>query len=264
VLRSNRLSIHASRRFDGRPICGTFRAGFTLVELLVVIGIIALLIGILLPALSRAREQAKMTACLSNQRQIAMAFLQYANDNRGCLPPYGYMLNNSSNELPDQYWWQLISKYFSKHGTKAGIDFMRCPSELVDAQRYSSYGVNYGYTQFNALICYFAIGFNDPGFNGSKRITKVKPGTFITADVIHWAGQGDLAIYTPVIWPMTIDADGDGLKDSSSIIYPSGKTKYNHFDPRHGKGAVCSFIDGSARKVLLKDYILNKDNLWGK
>jgi len=57
--------------------------GFTLVELLVVIGIIAALIAILLPALSRAREQAKRVQCLSNMRQLTVAWLTYANENKG-------------------------------------------------------------------------------------------------------------------------------------------------------------------------------------
>jgi prepilin-type N-terminal cleavage/methylation domain-containing protein len=60
--------------------------GFTLVELLVVIGIIALLVAILLPSLGRAREQARQTACLSNLRQLGMMYQLYANDNHDQIP----------------------------------------------------------------------------------------------------------------------------------------------------------------------------------
>jgi prepilin-type N-terminal cleavage/methylation domain-containing protein/prepilin-type processing-associated H-X9-DG protein len=62
------------------------RAAFTLVELLVVIGIIAVLIGFLLPALSKAREQSKRTACLSNLRTLGQAMFLYANSSRDRLP----------------------------------------------------------------------------------------------------------------------------------------------------------------------------------
>src|SRR5579859_4250663 len=62
------------------------RKAFTLVELLVVIGIIAVLIAILLPVLQRAREQARIVTCASNERQIYAAMLMYAQQNSGILP----------------------------------------------------------------------------------------------------------------------------------------------------------------------------------
>jgi prepilin-type N-terminal cleavage/methylation domain-containing protein len=70
------------------PTRSRLRSAFSLVELLVVIGIAAMLLSILLPALRVAREMAQSTQCQSNLRQIGFAFMQYANENHGSMPSW--------------------------------------------------------------------------------------------------------------------------------------------------------------------------------
>ena len=93
--------------------------GFTLVELLVVIGIIALLISILLPALSRARAQAGAIKCASQLRQVGLSFQMYAMDNSGYWPPsrlaaaYNIDGVNYTSSNP-AYWQNFVAKYATK------------------------------------------------------------------------------------------------------------------------------------------------------
>ena len=99
----------------------TYRA-FTLVELLVVIAIIAVLIGILLPTLSRARESGNLTKCLANSRSIVQAVLNYAAENRGHFPyGFAYERQNTANGAPIRgswvSWFTLANKYMAKGRT---------------------------------------------------------------------------------------------------------------------------------------------------
>ena len=154
---------------------GFARGAFTLVELLVVIGIIALLIGILLPTLSRAREASKTVACASNLRQMQTAQFFYTNDNNGWLVQAGlghpehdgdhghigasplqadddHDDHEGHEELDRELSWLRLLAVYAEEGLVS-----RCPSDAsphwpegvpaytdegVDIYRRTSYGIN--------------------------------------------------------------------------------------------------------------------------
>lgn len=128
------------------------KKAFTLVELLVVIGIIALLISILMPVLSAANRAAKRTQCLSNIRNMQIAQILYCNDNRGYLIQAGFGHGGSHMRDPIA-WFNTLNQYYqNKLVARCPADDsphwgpfpegIPIPNSPTDQRRQTSYGIN--------------------------------------------------------------------------------------------------------------------------
>ena len=191
---------------------------FTLVELLVVIGIIALLVGILMPTLGAARAQARAVACMSNVRQIAVAAQMYVNENKRYVtfvPAMGTEPAKDRKELLYPYLQQG-----KNNADNDGNQVWHCPSnERVDTE--ASYGFN---TNLNGV-----------------RITRIRKWSETIA--LCDAGLMD----TPT-----------GAPSLSTHCWPPGRPatpascRPNHL--RHPKQTVCvGFADGHADRMPMKE-----------
>lgn len=237
--------------FQNALATGKTRHGFSLLELLIVITIVAILITISVPILSKITEIRRTTVCISNMRTLLNGLILYAGDNNATLPLYG-----DDVTMPVNPWTERIEPYLSfQHDTLSldigvGKSILRCPSAEPSTQY--SYGVNYG--PFGLAPISYYIPEDAQTFPGSKKLNAVSSSTFLLAD--HWDDGPGAAIYHPSVWALTQDTDGDGVPDS-------GGGRYNHLSPRHNGKAMLAFPDGSIRSFTAREWAQAGQALWG-
>ena len=232
------LSPRASSLRPFMPSClrASVPSAFTLIELLVVISIVALLIALLLPTIRQARERARQVACLSNLRQMGIAFAAYRADFDDRYP-FGALGSNGGHLPPYAFWADHLQAYVQQP------DIHTCPTLGDDLVHPSWTAINGTYWAVhhgvNVAIGTWIISPPDT-FTPPKQTDIAEPSaTILVADSEytfepgfgHWAVTGDphvFSILNPNAWPVSFL----GLRhdDGANVLLADGHGHLRHGD----------------------------------
>lgn len=238
------------------------RNKFTLLELLIVVGIIALLLSILLPSLSRARGKAYTAVCASNQSQVYRGFLLFAKDENGRLPPGARDIFNENVRTTMHSWDDQISQYVGTNLTREeldmgflppdreGLEIFSCPADKVDIVRNGK-----DRTQA-AFRSYHVNGFNI-WWSGSKNagLNKLKKNTGVFNQMIS---RTIAEVETNSTYLLSEGFQGlAGLHGWSAVVNQNNRTDPTNFYTRHYYNSRnYLMVDGSV-KFMKNTEIMN-------